>query len=70
MRRPQHQALRRDARDQDREDHAEQKLITRNNVGVEDSENIFRINDLLPLVRSEGARICCDFNGLPMSFNE
>jgi hypothetical protein len=22
------------------------------------------------MVRSEGARICCDFNGLPMSFNE
>jgi hypothetical protein len=39
-----------------------------NNVGVEKSRKYFRINDLLPLVRSEGGRISCDFNGLPRSF--
>jgi hypothetical protein len=30
-----------------------------------DRENIFRINGLLHLVRSEGGRICCNFSNLP-----
>ena len=28
------------------------------------SKNAFRISDLLPLVRSEGGRICCNFKGV------
>jgi hypothetical protein len=45
---------------------AEKKLAlaVSNNAGIENRENIFRINGLLPLVRSEGGRICCDINGL------
>src|SRR6266516_4705342 len=35
-----------------------------NNLGVEGSRKHFSYQRLMPLVRSEGVLMCCDFNGL------
>jgi hypothetical protein len=66
MRRPQEQTLDQQARDQTGKICAKQNtsLAGGNNLGGEDREKTFCINGLYRLVRSEGGRICCDFNGL------